>query len=54
LTISDVNGKTLFFRKYEFQGPIKEWVEVKNWPAGVYYVRVFSEEGMAVGKIVVQ
>jgi hypothetical protein len=54
LTISDVNGKTLFFRKYEFQGPIREIVEVKNWPAGVYYVRVFSEEGTAVGKIVVQ
>ncbi len=53
LTISDLNGKNLFFRKYEFQESLREIVEVKNWPPGVYWVRLLSVERNASRKIIV-
>lgn len=51
LQITDIQGKTIFSKKLPAQS-ISETIDIGNFPQGIYYLKIISEDDIYIAKII--
>ena len=55
LTVLDNSGKEMFTNELNSaRGTVNEKIEIENWPQGIYYIQLSSENGLATQSFMVQ
>jgi hypothetical protein len=47
-------GKVIYTRKFENMDAYNDEIDVSGYPAGIYYIRVYTSDSMSVYKVVVR